>query len=131
MVADATSKDANLQAVIHAISNSWKVSNAHNLKPFYSFRDELSTKICSTDSHKSTIICKSDLVLIPPALVPQVLEQLHEGHIGSKKMKQMLQACKLSGQGLVKMWTIMFVDAMLVQFIRLKVTALLFRLLLN
>ena len=86
MVADATSKDANLQAVIHAISNSWKVLNAHDLKPFYSFRDELSTKICSTDSHKSTIICKSDLVLIPPALVPQVLEQLHEDHIGSKKI---------------------------------------------
>ena len=30
--------------------------------------------------------------MIPTALVPQLLEQLHEGHIGSKKMKQTLQA---------------------------------------
>ena len=45
LVADGTSKDVNLHAVIHPISNSWKVSNAHDLKPFYSFREEISMKV--------------------------------------------------------------------------------------
>ena len=58
MAADTVSKDANLQTIIHAISYSWKAPNAPDLKPFYSFRDELSTKVCPTDADKSTIICK-------------------------------------------------------------------------
>ena len=58
MVADATSNDAILQAIIHSVSNSWKVLNTRDLKPFYSFCDELSTKACSTDVDKSTIICE-------------------------------------------------------------------------
>ncbi len=92
MVAKATSKDAKLQSVIHAISESWKIPNAQELKPYYSFRGELSTKVCSHNDSNSTVICKNNLVLIPNELVPAILEQLHEGHIGSTKMKQMLQA---------------------------------------
>ena len=49
-------------------------------------------KICSNNDSNSIIICKNDLVLILDKLVLTILEQLHEGHIGSTKMKQLLQA---------------------------------------
>ena len=81
-----------MQSVIHAITKSWKIPNAKDLKPYYSFRDELSTKVCSNDDSKSVVVCKNNLVLIPKVLILPILEQLHEGHIGSTKMKQMLQA---------------------------------------
>ena len=78
--------------LVYTISELWNIPNAQELKPYYSFRDELSTKICSNNDSNGIIICKNDLVLIPDELVLTILEQLYEGHIGSIKMKQMLQS---------------------------------------
>ena len=58
------SKDAILQSVVYAISESWKILNAQELKPYYSFPDDLSTKICSNNDSNNIIICKNNLVLI-------------------------------------------------------------------
>ena len=51
-VATATACDSILQAVILAIGNDWKNAESRRLMPYYSFRDELSLKLCSnsTDS---------------------------------------------------------------------------------
>ena len=39
----------------------------------------------SSNDSGSVVICKNDLILVPAELVPTILEQLHEGHVGRHK----------------------------------------------
>lgn len=91
-VAVATASDPTLQAVILAIGNNWLSAESRKLTPYYSFRDELSLKLCS-NSADSTIVLKGDRVILPSCLSDLFLEQIHEGHIGSSKMKALTQSC--------------------------------------
>ena len=91
-VATATAHDNTLQAVIRAIHNNWKDLESRKIAPYYSFRDELSLKLCS-DSPDSTVVMKGHRVILPSCVVNAFLEQVHDGHIGSSKMKALIQSC--------------------------------------
>ena len=90
MVADVTGKDANLKTIIHAISNSWKyqmlwisslsIPFATNFLLRYVLPMLTEHYCLQKGSYFDSISTSS-----------KALEQLHEVHIGSKKM-QMLQA---------------------------------------
>ena len=90
-VAQATSRDPLLQSVIEAIDNSWSSSKYAKL-PFHSMKDELSVKVCSRDG-KDIVIMKGNNVVMPHSLVREFLDQIHEGHIGTKQMIALIQSC--------------------------------------
>ena len=92
-VADETSRDPLLREIVTAVQNGWD-GKTKKLHPYYSLRHELSVKVCNTeDSGKNVVLTRGDLVVIPNSLVAEILLQLHEGHIGTTKMKQLVRSC--------------------------------------
>ena len=88
-----TAVDPSLQQVVTAIQENWPLSS-HKLQPYFSMRAELSLKICNQKQGSSSIIVmKGDHIIILQKLVSHMLHQLHEGHMGASKMKQLLRAC--------------------------------------
>jgi transposase InsO family protein len=85
-VAKATSIDPLLQKIKDAIMNNWKTGRSKQLHPYYGFRDEMSIK-WGRDGKLFTIL-RNNKLLIPTSLKNTVLELLHEGHVGMKKMKE-------------------------------------------
>ena len=92
-IAHSTAVDPTLQQVVTAIQENWP-SSSRKLQPYFSMRAELSLKICNQKQGSSSIIVmKGDRVIIPQVLISHMLHQLHEGHMGASKMKQLLRAC--------------------------------------
>ena len=81
-----TRKDSVLSQVYEASMNGWSWS--HNkqdyMKPFYSRRNEISV-------HQGCLMW-GIRVIIPTKLREQVLEELHEGHMGIVKMKSVARS---------------------------------------
>ena len=92
-VAHETSLDKKLREVISAVRDGWQSSLCRRLKPYFSLRDELSIKVCNNSQPDSVVLMKGDLVVIPDSLVTEVLDLLHEGHLGTTKMKQLIRSC--------------------------------------
>ena len=90
-VAEATAHDPLLQLVIAAVNDSWLSAMSHTL-PFYTMRDELSVKLCSS-TPDSAVLMRGDRIILPNSLVIDFLDQLHEGHLGIKKMISLIQSC--------------------------------------
>ena len=90
-VALETSRDPLLREVIDAVQHGWNATS-RKLHPYYGLRHELSVKVCSAvNSENSIVLTKGDLVVIPSSLVAGMLQQLHEGHVGTTKMKQLVR----------------------------------------
>lgn len=50
-------------------------------------RRALALKVCNSSKPDSVVILKGDVVVIPETLVPEMLDLLHEGHLGTTKME--------------------------------------------
>lgn len=87
-VADSTEHDPVLQDVIAACLQNWP-SKSRSLQPFYAFRDEISVK----ESNGRYVLFRGNRLLVPNDLIQKLLEQLHEGHIGVQKMKDVVRSC--------------------------------------
>ncbi len=86
-VATATQQDRELRELREAIENDWP-AHCRKLNPYYSFRDELTVK----ESEDKFIIFRCDRAILPQSLVQSFLSQLHEGHIGIAKMKDIVRS---------------------------------------
>ena len=91
-VARETGKDSVLQKVMSAIDCNWSTPKVKELGPYYSLRDELFIKESPKDGVTYRLLCRGNLIVIPVSLRKKLLSQLHEGHMGTKKMKSMLKA---------------------------------------
>ena len=93
MVAHETAKDTVLLQVIREIETFWKSpTRAPELQAYYTMCHELTVKVGRLDCVESELVMQGDQVLIPSALGHQLLVQVHEGHVGAKKMHSVLQA---------------------------------------
>lgn len=90
-VATATFNDSHMRLLIAAIKEGFPVHYKKQLQNFYSFKDELTLKYCHDNDDNSIVIMRGDRVVIPESLIDSLLRHLHEGHIGSKKMKEILR----------------------------------------
>ena len=72
-----TSRDPVMSKVLELIYNGWKVNREIKLQPYFSRRDQLSNQCLLWGSR----------VIIPTALRPKLLEQLHQSHPGITRMK--------------------------------------------
>ena len=91
-VAAETAKDSNLQAVIDQIMGNWCTPDARNVQPYYTFRAELSMKLCRVAEPDSKVVLRGDRIIIPSTLRKEVMQQVHEGHMGAQKMKDVIRA---------------------------------------
>ena len=87
-VALSTAEDETLQEVIEAVETSWP-SRFSKLNPYYSFRDELSVK----HNDGMILLFKGSRVVLPSSLRQRFVRQIHEGHVGSTKMKDIIRRC--------------------------------------
>ena len=90
-IALATRSDSELQLLLKAVDENFPDKYQKQLKSFYSFKDEISKKICRHGDEKSIVLLKGDRVIIPESEQAKLLIQAHEGHLGSKKMKEILR----------------------------------------
>ena len=92
-IAHETARDKLLLNVIEAIEYDWKIPNVRSKTgPFYSLRDELSIKQCSTELN-TKVLMRGHKVVIPESLVSKILNQIHKvSHIGINKMKSLISA---------------------------------------
>ena len=74
-----TQRDPTLVKVYESTMKGWKNEQAPSMPPFYSRKDELTV-------HQGCIMWGSRVV-VPTKLRRQILEVLHESHIGVVKMK--------------------------------------------
>ena len=75
----ATSRDPILSKVLQQVVNGWKPCDDPELTPYYTRRNELSTW--------DECVMWGMRVVVPSKLQDQVLDELHEGHLGVVKMK--------------------------------------------
>lgn len=87
-VAEATAVDPILQQVVEAAQSNWPSTYRH-LQPYYSFKDEITLK----ESSGLHVLFRSHRILLPSSLVTQFLSQVHEGHVGLTKMKDVVRSC--------------------------------------
>lgn len=87
-VVHATKDSEILQAVVKAINANWMTVESRSLLPYYSFRDELSLKYIGDYA----VVMRGKRICIPPSLVNPLLLELHEGHLGVTKMRQLAQS---------------------------------------
>ena len=78
--------------VLEHISSSWSLAGASQVRPYFTFRDELTAKACRESDGKSMVVLRGDRVVIPAALQAQILAQAHEAHAGAQKMKNTIRA---------------------------------------
>ena len=84
-VAEATAIDPLLQSVLVATQSGW---SSHKIQPFYNFRDEITVK----ESNGLKLLFKGNRLIMPSSLVQDFLTQIHEGHIGLTKMKDIVRS---------------------------------------
>jgi len=77
-IATATSTDTELRSVLKNIENGW--GNGPYPKPYYHFRHELTVI--------EGVILKNNRVVVPTALRPDMLDRIHEGHMGIEKCRR-------------------------------------------
>lgn len=76
-IAEETAKDTELQCVIANMQNGWPVGSC---PLFYHIRGELSVV--------DGLLLKQHRIVIPRALRQEVLQRIHEGHLGVEKCKR-------------------------------------------
>ena len=79
-VAEATAEDDNLLTLSTLIMFGWpsdKTQVPFNVRDYWPYRDELSVQ--------DGIIYRGTRVLIPTALRPRMLEQIHSAHLGAER----------------------------------------------
>lgn len=79
-VADATTEDENLLTLATLIMYGWpsdKIQVPFNVREYWPYRDELSIQ--------DGIIYRGTRVLIPTAMRPRMLEQIHCAHLGAER----------------------------------------------
>lgn len=76
-IADETAKDTELQCVIENIKNGWPVGSC---PLFYHIRGELSVV--------DGLLLKQSRIVIPQKLRRDILQRVHEGHLGVEKCKR-------------------------------------------
>ena len=84
MLQDETVKDAKLNSLKEIIYQGWPENIRDlrtDLRPYWSFRDELAVE--------SGVIFKGRQILIPESMQQEILKQLHEGHQGIEKSRQL------------------------------------------
>ena len=91
LIANATYSDPELQLLLRAIEENFPNKYAKQLKQYYSFSEEITKKECQLNNDNSIVLLKGDRVIIPKSMQKIVLDQAHEGHLGSKKMKEILR----------------------------------------
>ena len=68
--------------VLRAVKGGWSAKSKKRFRELYVRREELSISVHG-------LLCAKDLIVIPPTLRRQILEQPHSGHLGSEKMKNL------------------------------------------
>jgi transposase InsO family protein len=79
----ATAQDDTLQAVIGYVSKGWPSDTAmidQNVKPYYSFREELSLA--------NGLLLKGNRIVVPKVLRQEMKELIHQGHQGIEKCRK-------------------------------------------
>ena len=79
-----TQRDPVLSQVHEMVTKGWLSSHVPVLDPFYGRRDEITVH--------SGCLMWGIRVIVPPKLRPQVLEELHQGHLGVVKMKALARS---------------------------------------
>ena len=79
-----TQRDPVLSQVHAMVTKGWLSSHVPVLDPFYARRDEITVH--------SGCLMWGIRVIVPPKLRPQVLEELHEGHLKVVKMKALARS---------------------------------------
>ncbi|KAL5509275.1 hypothetical protein EMCRGX_G004614 [Ephydatia muelleri] len=83
-IAKATRRDKMLAAVLQSVLHGrWNMSS-HDLDPFYRRRDELSC-------HDGCVLW-GQRVIIPAKLQSALLDELHDGHLGVVRMKELARS---------------------------------------
>ena len=83
-VRKATQRDSTLAQVYEHVMKGWHENKDPNLQPFYSRRNELTV-------HQGCIMWGSRVV-IPTRLRSEVLQVLHESHVGVVRMKALARS---------------------------------------
>ena len=94
-VALATAADPSLSVVVEHISSSWSLAGASQVRPYFTFRDELTAKACRQSDGKSMVVLHGDRVVIPAALQAQIIAQAHEAHAGEQKNEKYHSSLRL------------------------------------
>ena len=84
MLREETVKDAKLNSLKEIIYQGWPENIRDlptDLRPYWSFRDELAVE--------SGVMFKGRQILIPESMQQDILQQLHEGHQGIEKTRQL------------------------------------------
>ena len=68
-----------LDQVHEMLAKGWLSSHVPVLNPFYAHRDEIRVQ--------SGCLMRGIRVIVTPKLCPQVLQELHRGHLGGVEMK--------------------------------------------
>ncbi|VDI10627.1 Hypothetical predicted protein [Mytilus galloprovincialis] len=77
-----TANDEHLQELQDVIFNGWpneKSELIHSLRPYWTYRDELSVI--------DGLLYKSNKAIVPKALQNEMLDKIHESHLGIVKCK--------------------------------------------
>ena len=74
-----TDHDPLLSAALKMALQGWKPTEEEQMRPFYQRLNELSV-------HDGCVLC-GNRVIVPPAGQTRVLEELHQGHPGTSRMK--------------------------------------------
>ena len=84
MTGQGTQRDPILSRVMEHTKQGWPVVYENELEPFYRRKDELTIQ--------DGCLMWGSWVLIPPKHQTQVLDELHDGHLGVVKMKALAQS---------------------------------------
>ena len=84
----ATNSDHVLSKIIFHIKNGWpkNIDNVdQSIRNYWTFKDELSVL--------DGVVLKSNLIVIPKSLKPEMLKNIHHGHVGLSTCKIRARSC--------------------------------------
>jgi len=79
-----TSRDPSLSTVLQKVQNGWKGSTNDGLQPYERRKDELSV-------HDGCLLW-GNRVIVPPQGRSKIIDELHEGHPGMARMKELARS---------------------------------------
>eukprot|EP00117_Sycon_ciliatum_P006349 scpid86040/ scgid0626/ len=82
-IADATTADTTLQAILSSLQSGRWDSNHTTVRPYFALRHEL--------SESDGLLLRNDRLVIPMALQRRTLQLAHAGHQGIVRTKQLIQ----------------------------------------